>query len=234
MYDYYYDIEQVCPRGTVPYFVQQGDTFYSLAIRFRTTVAAIMAANPGVDPNRLAIGQRICIPVGNGVPCPPGTMPYTIRQGDTFFSLARRFNTTVEAIMAANPGVDPNRLMIGQRICIPQPGAPTCPGGQLYTIRSGDTLFSLARAFNVTVDAIMAANPGIDPMNLRVGQIICIPAPQPSTCPPNTTPYTIVAGDTFYSLARRFNTTVDAIMRANPGVDPNRLMIGQRICIPRT
>jgi LysM repeat protein len=51
--------------------------------------------------------------------CPAGTTPYIIRAGDTFFSLARRFNTTVQAIIAANPGVDPNRLQIGQRICIP-------------------------------------------------------------------------------------------------------------------
>ncbi|MFO7296212.1 MAG: LysM domain-containing protein, partial [Clostridia bacterium] len=66
------------------------------------------------------IGQTICIP-GTAPPsgCPAGTMPYIIRAGDTFFSLARRFGTTVDAIMAANPGVDPNRLQIGQRICIP-------------------------------------------------------------------------------------------------------------------
>ena len=70
--------------------------------------------------------------------CPPGTMPYTIRPGDTFFSLARRFNTTVAAIISANPGVDPNRLQIGQRICIPmQPQFQSCPEGNFYTIRQG-------------------------------------------------------------------------------------------------
>ena len=52
------------------------------------------------------------------VPCPGGTV-YTIRPGDTFFSLAARFNTTVQAIMNANPGVNPNNLQIGQQICIP-------------------------------------------------------------------------------------------------------------------
>jgi len=228
-----YDIYQTCPSGTQPYIIRAGDTFYSLAIRFNTTVAAIMAANPGVDPDRLMIGQRICIP-GPPTPgeCPSGTQPYIIRAGDTFYSLAIRFNTTVEAIMAANPGVDPNRLMIGQQICIPHTGLPPCPGGQYYTIRSGDTLYALANRFNVTVAAIIAANPGIDPMSLRIGQIICIPAPAPGNCPSGTREYVIQAGDTFFSIARRFNISVDALMRANPGVDPDNLQIGQRICVP--
>lgn len=91
-----------------------------MAARFGTTVDAIKKANPGVDPERLRIGQIICIPVvAPPVPCPPGTMPYVIMAGDTFFSLARRFGTTVDAIRRANPGVDPDRLMVGQRICIP-------------------------------------------------------------------------------------------------------------------
>jgi LysM repeat protein len=223
-----------CPQGTQPYIIQAGDTYFSLAIRFNTTVAAIMAANPGVDPNRLQIGQRICIPGAPPMPgeCPQGTQPYIIQAGDTYFSLANRFNTTVEAIIAANPNVDPNRLMIGQRICIPRPGLPPCPGGQYYTIRSGDTLFALANRFNVTVNAIIAANPGIDPMALRVGQIICIPAPAQGGCPSGTSEYIIRAGDTFFSIARRFNISVDALIAANPGVDPDDLQIGQRICVP--
>ena len=223
-----------CPAGTQPYVIRAGDTFFSLAQRFNTTVVAIIAANPGVDPNRLIIGQQICMP-GAPTPgqCPAGTDPYVVRAGDTFFSLARRFNTTVAAIIAANPGVDPNRLVIGQTICIPRTGLPPCPGGNMYTIRRGDTLFAIARTFNVTVAAIIAANPGLDPMSLRVGQMICIPVPAPGVCPPGSTEYTIVAGDTFFTIARRNNITVDALMRANPGVNPDALLIGQRICIPR-
>ncbi|MFA7163399.1 MAG: LysM domain-containing protein [Eubacteriales bacterium] len=237
MYYDYYPLQVTCPQGTQPYIVRAGDTFYSLAQRFNTTVMAIMRANPNVDPNRLMIGQTICIP---GAPspgqCPHGSSPYVVRAGDTFYSLAQRFNTTVDAIRAANPGVDPNRLMIGQTICIP--GAPSpgpCPqGSSPYVVRAGDTFYSLAQRFNTTVDAIRAANPGVDPNRLMIGQTICIPgAPSPGPCPQGSSPYVVRAGDTFYSLAQRFNTTVDAIRAANPGVDPNRLMIGQTICIPR-
>ncbi len=166
--------------------------------------------------------------------CPPGTRPYVIRPGDTFYSLAIRFNTTVPAIISANPGVDPNFLQIGQVICIPmQPIFPPCPEGNYYTIRPGDTLFAIARRFNVSLDDLIEANPGIDPYRLMVGQVICIPvAVPPVTCPPGTFPYTIRPGDTFYSIARRFNTTVAALISANPGVNPNFLLVGQRICVP--
>ena len=63
--------------------------------------------------------------------CPTGSFAYTIKSGDTLFQLARRYNTTVAAIMAINPGIDPNNLQIGQVICIPQaaPPVPPCPNG---------------------------------------------------------------------------------------------------------
>ncbi|WP_084170997.1 LysM peptidoglycan-binding domain-containing protein [Desulfofalx alkaliphila] len=229
---------QVCPPGTSRYTVRAGDTYFSLAQRFNTTVEEIRRANPGVDPNRLQVGQVICIPNGTAPDrCPPGTQPYTIRAGDTYFSLARRFNTTVDAIIRANPNVDPDRLQVGQVICIPGAPAPDrCPPNTFeYTIRAGDTYFNLARRFNVSVDAIIRANPNVDPDRLQIGQVICIPeTTAPGRCPANTFEYTIRAGDTLFSLATRFNTTVAAIMRVNPGIDPDRLQIGQVICIPET
>jgi len=159
------------------------------------------------------------------------------KAGDTFYSIARRYNISVDALIAANPNVDPDNLRIGQQICIPGSTPPPsgCPTGTTpYTIRSGDTFYSLARRFNTTVEAIQAANPGVDPNNLQIGQVICIPGttPPPGGCPTGTTPYTIRSGDTFFLLAQRFNTTVEAIQAANPNVNPNNLQIGQQICIP--
>lgn len=176
--------------------------------------------------------KKIRYDVSQMPPCPGGTY-YTIRSGDTLYALARRFNTTVDAIMKANPGLDPMNLQVGRVICIPGSTPPEqCPGGFQYTIVAGDTFFNLAQRYNTTVDAIMKANPGVDPNRLMIGQVICIPGSTPPEQCPGGFQYTIVAGDTFFNLARRFNTTVDAIMAANPGVDPNRLMIGQVICIP--
>jgi LysM repeat protein len=223
-----------CPEGNL-YTIRLGDTFFSIARRFRISVDDLREANPGVDPDNLQVGQIICIPLAvPPIVCPPGTFTYTVRAGDTFFSIARRFGTTVDALIRANPGVDPDALLIGQQICVPgAPGPEVCPPGTfVYVVRLGDTFFGLARRFNTTVEAIQQANPFVDPDNLRVGQILCIPGVAPPVCPAGTMPYIIRAGDTYFSLARRFNTTVEAITAANPGVDPNNLQIGQTICIP--
>lgn len=223
---------QQCPPNTFAYTIKAGDTFYALAKRYGTTTAAIIAANPTANPNRLQIGQQVCIPRQSPYPpCPSGNY-YTIRQGDTLYAIARRFGVTVEALTAANPGISPTNLMIGQVICIPTPSPATCPAGMTaYTVKAGDTFYSIAQRYNITVAALMNANPTVDPNSLLIGQVICIPV-APGTCPAGMTPYTIKAGDTLYALARKYNTTVDAILAANPGITPTALRIGQMICIP--
>ena len=151
------------------------------------------------------------------------------------YLLAQRYNTTVEAIMRLNPGIDPKNLQIGQVICIPsEKSMPPCQDGFYYTIRQGDTFYKLSQQFGVSVEDLMRANPGVDPNNLQIGQVICIPhkvSPIPPC--PNGFYYTIKTGDTIYGLSQRFNVSVQEILYANPGIDPNNLQIGMQICIPR-
>ncbi len=232
-----YNIEQTCPAGSFAYTIRSGDTLYLLASRFNTTVEAIIAINPRINPNNLQVGQSICIPGATPPPqpsCPNGTL-YTVRAGDTFFRLSQQFGVSVDALMRANPGVDPTRLQIGQIICIPSvvPPMPPCQNGFYYTIKAGDTLFALSQQFGVSVQDIINANPGIDPSRLQIGQTICIPRPVTPTPPcSNGFYYAIRSGDTLFRISQQFSVSVDAIMRANPGIDPNRLQIGQIICIP--
>jgi len=180
--------------------------------------------------------------------CPSGSFSYTIKSGDTLFLLAQRYNTTVEAIMRINPGINPNNLQIGQMICIPSavgvptpptpsvPTLPPCTNGFYYTIRAGDTLFLLSQQFGVSVEAIMRANPGINPNNLQIGQTICIPRAITPTPPipacPNGFYYSIRPGDTYFGISRQFGVSIDALIRANPGVNPDNLQVGQIICVP--
>lgn len=167
--------------------------------------------------------------------CPQGTMSHTIKEGDNLYDLAQRHDTTVQAITMVNVDLDPDRLEIGQIICIPGGGTlPLCPGRR-YTIKAGDTLGNIAVRFNTTVNEILRLNPGIDPRSLRVAQIICIPViTPPSRCPEGYTPYIIKQGDTLYTILQKFGAVIDDIISANQGINPDRLVIGDRICIPRT
>ncbi|MFB5083537.1 LysM peptidoglycan-binding domain-containing protein [Symbiobacterium thermophilum] len=114
--------------------------------------------------------------------CPPGSFSYTVRPGDNFWTLAWRFGTTPQAIARANPGVNSWSLRIGQTLCIPgwspwvTPPQGRCPQGwEPYRIQPGDTLGGIAWERQTTVANLLRVNP-VNPNNLRIGQIICVPA----------------------------------------------------------
>lgn len=111
MHTYYY---RQCPNDHYPYVIQPGDTLNYIALRLEKTVFSILAANPGLDPHNLRIGQSICIPA-----CPPNHTSKIIEQGDTLYQIAQNYQVTIESILEANPSVDPNSLRVGQRLCIP-------------------------------------------------------------------------------------------------------------------
>jgi LysM repeat protein len=111
---------QRCPIGNTSYTIQRGDNLYILARRFGTTAASILAANRGLHPGSLYVGQSVCIPSFRAAAvCPRGSTTHTIQRGEHLYDLARRFGTTADAIIAANPRINPNALYIGQTICIP-------------------------------------------------------------------------------------------------------------------
>jgi g-D-glutamyl-meso-diaminopimelate peptidase len=98
---------------TFPYVVQRGDTLYRIARRYRMNVTALLSANPQLQEQAyIYAGQVIQIPV-----MPAST--YVIQAGDSFYEISRRFNISLADLSAANPGVDPRRLRIGQTIVLP-------------------------------------------------------------------------------------------------------------------
>ncbi|MFZ5824984.1 MAG: M14 family zinc carboxypeptidase [Bacillota bacterium] len=113
-------------------------------------------------------------------------MTYVVRPGDSLWAIARRFGITVQELLAANPQIrDPASIQPGLRLRIPvQPG-------QQYVVQPGDTLWAIARRFGLSVAALQRANPGVDPLRLRVGQRLVIP----SAAPPAPTPTPAPAGE---------------------------------------
>ncbi len=159
--------------------VKYGDTLYSIARTYGTTVWAISAANGIANPNLIWVGQRLVIPTGAPPGPPPGPPPgggtvYIVRHGDTLYSIARVSGTTVAAISAANGISNPNCIYAGQRLIIPSSYYPPCCG-TYYRVQPGDTMYSIACRFGTSVWAIASANGISNPNVIYAGQVLRIP-----------------------------------------------------------
>ena len=114
---------------------------------------------------------------------------YTVAPHETLYSIARYCRTSVAAVARASHVADARRIAVGQRLYVPgaapaprpEPGKVEDemrgpPRGLTYSFAAGDTLYSLARWSGVSLAALMAANPGIDPQKIELGDPIRLPA----------------------------------------------------------
>lgn len=109
-----------------------------------------------------------------------------------------------------------------------------CPEGNSCIVEAGDTFYGISKFYNVSLDSLADANPHIEPERITPGQVICIPlASALPASAANATGYTVQSGDTFYSIAKRNNMSFSALLKANPNINPDALLPGQKIYIPR-
>jgi LysM repeat protein len=206
--------------------VVSGDTLRRIADRCGTTISALRRANPNIGLGNLIYpGQVLQLP-GAILGTDGDFFIYIIARGDTLRSLANRFGTTVDALLAANPNIT-NRNVIyeGQhlKVYVTTPPPTTPPGGQIYYAQRGDTLRRIAARFSTTVDVLLRLNPQItNPNVIYVGQAITIPGQASS--------HTVQRGETLRIIAGKYGTTVDAILALNPRItNPNLIYVGQVI-----
>ena len=172
------------------------------------------------------------IPTAAPTPVPSSGFYYTVRPGDTLYSIARRFGTTAQAIVQANGILNPNQIFSGQVFWIPSDsGGPTDPT-TYYIVQRGDTLYSIARRFGTTYLALAALNGLRYPYTIYVGQRLLISGSGTPWPPPSQTVYVVQRGDTLWSIAMRYGTTPWAIAAANGLWNPNFIYVGQRLIIP--
>ncbi len=228
----YIGVPYVSPGGITEetYTVQKGDSLYSIAQRFNTTVDKLKELN-NLTSNNLSIGQVLIISEAKGPEKPSGDyIVHTVKKGDTLYSIAREYETTVDEILKLN-NLGTTALSIGQTLKIPQ----KTQSSLTYTVQKGDSLWKIANNFGVSVDSIIQAN-NLSGTNLSIGQQLIIPST--TTTPPSTPPeedttqlYVVKSGDSLWSIARQFNTTVAEIRREN-NLTTDVLQVGQLLRIP--
>lgn len=106
--------------------------------------------------------------------------------------------------------------------------AGTPEDGRLYTVRPGDTLWGIARRYGTTVEALVRENHIPNPNLIYPGQVLRIPGTGEDYFI-----YTVRPGDTLWGIARRYGTTVEVLVRENDIRDPNLILVGERLRVPR-
>jgi putative chitinase len=156
--------------------VRPGDNLFRIALRFGTTIQAIARANGIVNPRLIYVGQVLWIPTAHPGP-PTNPTIYVVQRGDTLYSIARRFGTTYQVLAAVNGIANPRLIYVGQRLIIPGGGSPvpTPTPPQIYVVRPGDTLWSIALRFGTSPWAIAVSNGLRNPNLIYVGQRLIIP-----------------------------------------------------------
>ncbi len=211
------------------YIVKKGDTLYSIARKYNVSVDELKKIN-NLTSNNILIGQKIYIPSELEILQNDYTI-YTIQEGDTLFSIANKFNISVQELMTLNR-LNSLDITIGEQLLIPTNGIEII-GVIDYTIKPGDTLWRIANNCNTTVDAIIKLN-NLESTIIYPGQIIKLSESCASKQSNNQTNeiYTVKKGDTLYSIARRFNTTVNDLVKDNNLLSTN-ISIGQQLKVSK-
>ena len=104
-----------------------------------------------------------------------------------------------------------------------------CPSGRYWPVKAGDTLHLIALRIGTSTAELERLNLGVDPHNLRIGQVLCLPPEQ--FCPSRIF-WEVAPGDTLHSIARTVGTTVEKLLELNPYINLLNLQEGQAICLP--
>jgi len=186
-----YQVENSPPRQkTVNYKVRRGDNLTSIARKFGTTVSAVKKENNLYRSSTIHPGQTLVIRSSRGggssekddddkpIPDPPPPEWHKVQKGETMSEIASKYGLGLSVLQRANPGVDPKRLKVGQKLKLPtgsEPKRETSPQFVFYTVRRGDTIGKIAQKYGVSETKLLEANDMNRRTVIHPGQKIKIP-----------------------------------------------------------
>ena len=229
------------PNTTFLYTVKKGDTLYNIAKMYNTSVQELIKLN-NLKSSTLNIGDQLKIPemyTNEDNISLPNYINYTVKKGDTLYGIAKEYGVTPDLIMKDN-SLSSSVLSVGQNLKIrvlKDTGVieecygedyiiPTTTNVINYTVKKGDSLYQIANKYNTSVSAIMKLN-NLTSNILNIGQVLKIPSVSNGNA---TMTYVVKKGDSLYSIAKKFNTTVDSIKKKN-NLKSNTLSIGKELII---
>ncbi len=175
----------------IVYIVKPGDSLWSISQKYGVSTKLIAEINNIKQQNILRVGQSLEIPaIGGGIEFSeknqePTIIDYTVVKGDTLWSISKKFDVKMNLIISTNNLTEISRLSIGQVLKIPISNLDISQAegydlkskteDVIYYVKKGDSLWSIARDYNVKLDAIISANHLLDASKISVGQRLLIP-----------------------------------------------------------
>jgi Membrane proteins related to metalloendopeptidases len=175
---------------------------------------------------------------------------HTVRAGDTLYMLARQYQITLDALMKANPSLDPYNLRIGMQLCIPFPsssgtmnidrstsqnvsGGTARSNGKFYTTQRGDTLTRILDRYEITFAALQSSNPTINFTQSLEDKELIIPSEDHYRTCPMSGAYIVKSGDSLDSISKKLLVLTDNLIINNPTLTVDDFSIpGTKVCIP--
>ena len=254
------------------YTVQSGDTLSGIAVEYNTTTATLTSLNNLSNPNLIYVGQRLLVKSASTAAASSATSTatstasatstssttsattYTVKSGDTLSSIASSHNTTTAALTSLNSLANPNLIYVGQVLKLANTttastsstssAASTSSSAMTYTVKSGDTLSSIASSYNTTTSTLTSLNNLSNPNLIYVGQVLKVAGSSTSVSTSTSSSsasqattsgtYTVKAGDTLSSIASSYNTTTAALASANSISNANLIYVGQVLKVTGT
>ncbi|MCA9836022.1 MAG: LysM peptidoglycan-binding domain-containing protein [Trueperaceae bacterium] len=190
--------------------VQSGDTLWDLARKYDTSVSTLRELNQ-LESDVLKPGTTLLIPSGDS----SQIESYTVKAGDTLYDISVAFQIPLDELIAIN-NIDGTTIKPGQVL---QLTTASQPEPLVVTVKAGDTLWDLAKEYESNIEAIKAQNNLISE-KIRPGDSLTIPgryAAATNADQGGAAPITVqvASGDTLWSIAKRYNTSITALMSAN-------------------
>ncbi|MGM8365708.1 glycoside hydrolase family 18 protein [Virgibacillus sp. W0181] len=140
---------------------------------------------------------------------------HVVKQGETLWQIANGYGVSVSQVVLLNQLDDPNVLVVGQTIVVPDPDRE-------YVVQPNDTLVSIAQAYRVRMEDIIAANNITNPNVIRVGELLKMPYRF----------HTVLPGQTLWLISQKYRVPIEVISQANNIADPSLIYQGQSLLIP--
>lgn len=202
------------------YTVKKGDTLYSISKNQNIPIDTIIKLN-NLTSSNLEIGQQLKLK--SDLNNSSNKNQYMVQRGDTLYSLALKYNTTVDKLRKLN-NLNTNTLTIGQILVLPI--ETDIDEYDIYVVKKGDSLWSISRKFNIDVNDLIELN-NLKDLTLQINQSILVPKQQENI---ETDLYIVKKGDTLWSISNKLNIPVQTLKELN-NLNSNLLKVNQQLKI---